>query len=279
MLPSLDPTYPSDRSGTILGGEFFNRLLGYEPSLEPPCEGKVLDARCEVDGVQVFFEVRAPRFSDAFHDASKAVQDLKNALQAAVSDCRLEVEIFEPLTRESQEAIVAAARTADDGVWVAVEGAARIRKIATGSPLPPNFDGDGTQVRMAGDTNVKGPGMSLVIRWENNDDRAKRLFNAEYEHFSKRVANVLVMNAAPAGGLRRWTQPIQRLLQPGRNRKVGAVALFDGGMLGPPEAIRRRWHVIVNLHAHHAIPARLVDDLRSLDESRYFGLEPTPKGT
>ena len=63
-----------------------------------------------------------------------------------------------------------------------------------------------------------------------------------------------------------------RLLQPSRNRKVGAVAFFEQGCVGPPEAIRRRWRVLINPHAHVQIPEVLLDGLESLDESKWHGL-------
>ena len=39
--------------------------LGYGALFAPPIDGRVLDAKCLVDGVPVYFEVVAPKCSDA----------------------------------------------------------------------------------------------------------------------------------------------------------------------------------------------------------------------
>jgi hypothetical protein len=99
------------------------------------------------------------------------------------------------------------------------------------------------------------------------------VFNGEYHHFSEQVANVLVVNVcAVTDGMVSWPQAMARLLQPERNRKVGAVVFFHQGSLGPPEAIRRRWRVLVNPHAHLPVPDGLLTGLESLDESASYGL-------
>ena len=123
--------------------------------------------------------------------------------------------------------------------------------------MPPTFDGEGPSIVFAGQRAIQGPATNVVICWEDNDERAKRLFNAEYHHFSEEVPNVLVVNVfAVADRMKAWTNWMNRVLQPKQNRKVGAVALFDQGVVGPPEAIRRQWKVIVTLTRIPASPSR-----------------------
>jgi hypothetical protein len=62
------------------------------------------------------------------------------------------------------------------------------------------------------------------------------------------------------------------LLQPTRNRKVGAVVVFTQGLVGPPECVRRRWVLVVNPHAHLHVPEKLLESFEALDESQHLGL-------
>jgi hypothetical protein len=160
---------------------------------------------------------------------------------------------------------------------VLVDSLARVRRINASQPLLPTFDGEGAQVVFAEEISVQGESTSVITRWESSDVRAKRVFNEEYHQFSPSVSNVLVVNVCAASdGMKLWPGEMARLLQPTRNRKVGAVAFFEQGSLGLPEAIRRRWRVLVNPHAHLPIPERLLAGIESLDESTAYGL-PRPE--
>jgi hypothetical protein len=141
----------------------------------------------------------------------------------------------------------------------------------------PSFDGDGAQITFGGEETVRGNSTVVIARRESSDARAKRVFNEEYHQFSQGVTNVLVINlSAIADCMSTWPSLVARLLQPARNRKVGAVAFFHQGLLGPREAIRRRWRVLVNPHAHVPVPEALLASLESLDESIRYGL-PRPQ--
>lgn len=126
---------------------------------------------------------------------------------------------------------------------------------------------------------VQGETAGIVARIETATDvRARHKFNDEYHHFSESVANVLVINVSGViDGMKAWPSEIARLLQPSRNRKVGAVVFFDQASVGPPEAIRRKWRVLVNPFAHMQIPKTLLDGLESLDESTDWGTASSPR--
>jgi len=161
---------------------------------------------------------------------------------------------------------------------VLVNDKARLRRIDIGQTLCPTFDGDGVQIVLGGETTVQGESTGVIARWETSDARAKRVYNEEYHQFSGEVGNVLVVNvSAVMDGMKIWPSLMARLLQPARNRKVGAVVFFEQGLLGPPEAVRRRWRVLVNPHAYVPIPEALLTAFESLDESRAFGLPQTER--
>jgi hypothetical protein len=249
--------------------------LGHAVRLEPPLEGRVLDAKCVVHGHPIFFEVVSPERSEASLEEERVASAMITALRGRVSKCRVEIELRTPLVETSIPRLVTAIQKAPTGVWVVVDSAARARRIEVGQSLRPIFDGDGCQVVAGEQGTTQGDSTTIVSRWEASDARAKRVFAEEYHHFSNSVANALVVNVcAVSDGMKLWPAEIKRLLQPTRNRKVGAVVFFEQGSVGPPEAIRRRWRVVVNPHAHIEIPERLLSGFESLDESESYGLPP-----
>ncbi len=249
------------------------RRLGYAARFEPALEGKVLDAVAEIDEIPVYFEVVAPERSEAAEQDQRLVGELVADVRARVSKCRVEIEVRIPLDASANAAIVTGIEQAPPSTWVVVNDLARVRRVDAGQALYPTFDGEGAQVVIGEEELVQGDSTSVIARWESSDARAKRVFNEEYRHFSLAVPNVLVVNVcAVPDGMDLWPGEMARLLQPLRNRRVGAVAFFEQGSLGPPEAIRRRWRVLVNPHAHIAVPERLLAGIESLDESGAYGL-------
>jgi hypothetical protein len=71
-----------------------------------------------------------------------------------------------------------------------------------------------------------------------------------------------------------WPEIMAQLLKPTENPKIGAIAFFDQGCVGPPEGIRRRWRVVAKSHAHLSVSDQLLAEIESLDESSAFGVEP-----
>jgi hypothetical protein len=244
------------------------RQLGYTAQFAPPLAGRVLDAVCTVGLIDVYFEVVAPELADASRAERQLIAQLSDAVRSAVSRCRGELELFEELSPVDFGGIIEAIQNAGSSNWVFLGEKLRFRRIDKGQPLLPTFDGDGAQNTFGGESSVQGDLTGVIIRRETTDQRAKRVFNAEYHQFSDSVPNVLVIDVcAVSEGMKEWPAVIARLLQPGRNRKVGAMLFVDQGVLVPPEAIRRRWRVLLNPHAHLRIPDVLLNDLESLDES------------
>ena len=239
--------------------------LGYSPSFTAPIGNKNLDAVCSFSGQDVYFEVVCPEHSQAVGHEDRQVRELSTRLRDASSGYRLEVVILQPLTDETIAKIVDAATDAVDAEWMSVPGVARLRKISLDSDIPPTFDAEGSVVNFG-----RGTNSASVIRWEYSDERAARIFYHEYQHFSSEVPNVLVVNTCAVGGVEEWAVQIERLFQPSRNRKCGAALLFHQGIIGPPEAIRRRWAVVRNPYAHLQIPDALFERIETLDELSFF---------
>lgn len=247
--------------------------LGYQPRFASPIGGHVLDAECLVGELPLYFEVVTPEPSDASTSEQRSIDELQQQVKKCISKARVEIEVYGAINANDIQAIASAVPVAAPGVWSIVGSVARVRRIDKGQKLPRLFDGEGAQIFFGGETSIQGETTGVVARWESSDARAKRIFNAEYHQFAESVANVLVVDVCGVcGGMDEWPREMARLLQPHRNRKVGAVAFFEQGILGPPEAIRRRWRLLVNPHSHVAVPPVLLDGLESLDESSWHGL-------
>ena len=195
------------------------------------------------------------------------------------SDQFLDLLSLVTLDEDRIKRVVEVAMRATAGEWIPVEDYASVRKSASGEAAPHAFDGTGADVIIAG-TRVVQPGpTSVVIRWNDDDCRAKRTFSGEYHHFSASVANILVVDACAVGGVEDWAKLMAPLFQPGRNRKVGAIALFQQGLLGPPEAIRRRWYILRNPHAHLPVPESLLEGIESLTDPMWYSEASDAKKT
>ena len=247
--------------------------LGFRPWFAPEFGARVLDVACYVDEAEpIYFEVVAPERSDASIAQRKVIDDLTKEIRGSVSECRVEIELFRIPDADGMGAVVRAVKLAPSSSWCRVGSFARFRRIDSGEPLPPAFDG-GMQIIIGGDKTTQSSSTGVIARWESMDARAKRVFNDEYHHFSDRVRNVLVVDVCGAtDGMKSWPGEMARLLQPTRNRKVGAVLFFEQGVLGPPEATRRRWRVLTNSHARHQIPESVLAGFESLDESSFHGM-------
>jgi hypothetical protein len=150
--------------------------LGYSPSLEAPLNGKVLDASCELSGQLTYFEVIAPDRSDHSLDQGKLAEELSDRIRKGVTKCRVEVAVLDELDSERVETIVTTAVAALPGSWIHVGEIARVRKTFAGQSLLPCFDNEGATLTIAGETKTQGESTSVIVRWEMEDTRAKRIF-------------------------------------------------------------------------------------------------------
>jgi hypothetical protein len=262
-------------SELILGAAL--RQLAYDFEFQPPIGGSVLDAKCSIDGMAVFFEVVTPDQSDAAIDRAAIVQKLHDNIKQKVSNCRVEVELSASFREHHIPMLVRGIEVASGGKWTNINSHARIRRIDEGEKLLRMFDGAGAQVVVADETDIQGTSTNVMVYWEESDERFQRVFRQKYRQLSEGVANVLVVDTCAVGhALNTWPARIASLLRPAQNRKVGAVIFFYQGILPNPVAIRRRWRVLSNSHATVKIPDALLTGIESLDQSGFYGA-PRPE--
>ncbi len=243
--------------------------LGYQPGLQIPLEGKVLDLSAPIAGNMIYFEVATPEQADAGAESQRLATTLSESLKAEHKPCRLEVEILAPLS----PVVIADIRDGckqvpENSDWIQIGALARIRKTSAGSALPPLFDGDGASIAADGDRDVQSDATTIIVRFETTDARANRIFHDKYHQFSDQVPNALVLNvSAVSEALQTWPDQLQQLLQPQQNRKVGAIILFDQKVNTSHCATQRKWKTLHNPHAHIAFPRECLEHIDSLNVS------------
>jgi hypothetical protein len=250
------------------------RALGYDPQFESG-EGEP-DLLCEIDAALVAFEVYAPEDSQASQSQQALVKTLEKAISDAISNSRVEIGILESTHESDIPSAVQAIRNGPALVWTRVGDWAQFRRTDEGQTLPSMFDGAGAQVRVVGDTDVKGPGKSVVIRWERIDARARLSLERKRAQVREGMRNVVVIDVCAVGGIADWPEAIAQL--PGADfDKISAVFFFDQSCLGPPERVCRRWRIVDNPCALLPLPGELLSGIQSLDESKYHGLVAKPR--
>lgn len=248
--------------------------LGYEPQFESG-DGEP-DLMCEVEGTPVAFEVYAPDDSAISKNRRELINKLQQALTDAISNSRVELGVLEEFDDSHIAIAVQTILQSPSQQWISIGDWARFRRIDEGQTLPPTFDGNGAQFKVAGDSERKGPGKSAVIRWENVDTRAQHALERKRGQVRHSVQNVVIIDACAVGGIGEWPEVIAKL--PGTDfAKIGAVIFFDQGCLGPPERICRRWRVVKNPSASMQIPGTLLSAFESLDESTHYGVAIKPR--
>ena len=272
VLDRLKANQRSAYSELVVGSAL--RALGHDPQFESG-EGEP-DLLCEIDGAPVAFEVHAPEDSQASQSQQALVKSLEQAVSEAISTSRVEIGILESFDKSDVASVLQAIVNAPALEWIRVGAWVQFRRTDEGQTLPSMFDGAGAQVRVMGDTDVKGPGKSVVIRWERLDTRARLSLERKRAQVREGMRNAVVMDVCAVGGIADWPEAIAQL--PGADfEKIGAVIFFDQGCLGPPERVRRRWRIVENPHAALRVPERFLSAIESLDESKYYGLASKPR--
>jgi hypothetical protein len=110
---------------------------------------------------------------------------------------------------------------------------------------------------------------AAIVRMSITDERAYRLLRKELSHFSPTERNIIVIRTTEVpGGMKRWGQSALRWFQPGRNRRVGAIILYEKVATWDPQyAVRQYGQVIENPYAYMPIPRSLYNAIWALDES------------
>jgi hypothetical protein len=151
-----------------------------------------------------------------------------------------------------------------------------MRRIDNGQPLKPVFGGEGAQFLIGGAATIQGNSYAAIIRWGHSDTRAVSALQKKGAQVRDGIANVVVIEVGAVGGVGAWPEELAQLSGEDFD-KIGAVLFFDQTCLGPPEKIRRRWRVVVNPVAQMPVPAALLDQIESLDESGFYDLVAKPR--
>ncbi len=249
--------------------------IGLVPQLEPELGGKKLDAGFRYDGRDVYVEVIAPERSDAMKEASEAIHSLASRLANGNPGTRIEVLLTPPFSTDNSDDIVARVNSAQ---WRSVQreiaGIATFTKEAAPSTaiVSPRIAWRGeSPVLGVGQGSVNGSVVTVVlVRLPMDDERAQRVLAGELHHFSRETPNLLIMNVTSVvGGMKGWTPLIEKCFQPTRNRRIGAVLLYEMMTVGLRAQIWERWRLVRNPHAYVPIPERLLDSLATLDQGEY----------
>lgn len=242
LLPRLKRQDQGAHAELIVAGGLIRS--GLKIRLGVPCNNHVLDLAVEDASGPIFVEVTAPHEAESLTAQRELVLDLSLQLSSA-SDCySVVVEFRDDPTPELVEAIVTQLPSDESGEWRNV-GSARFRRWLS----PPDR-------------------RELSVEWPGIDCRTERVVIEKSKQLARDVANVLVIDMGSVGGsIAEWVASIGRLFQPTKNRRFGAIVMFQSLFSAHWDRGYRLWWTIENPYATHPIPESIVRALRALDES------------
>jgi hypothetical protein len=251
---------------------------GFTPVLEPQLGSKTLDCSVGVGSERVYVEVIAPEQAAAIKDARATAMRMAEELVERTTGSRTEVLLSDEPGVRLDAIVEAVTTTLPDGRVHNVEGIAKVRRDFLG-PQPPNVgpliaNPDPRPTVAVSRMTGGGGGVftSATVRLTITDERARRLLSNELSHFSQTERNILAVRVSNVpGGMKWWWPLVLGWFQPSRNRRVGAIVLYEQALGGMPFAIRQRWRVIENPYAYMPVPRSLINAIGDLDESPALG--------
>jgi len=110
---------------------------------------------------------------------------------------------------------------------------------------------------------------SATVRLTITDERAHPILSSELSHFSRMERHILAIRVYQLPGGMKWWGPLTlRWFQPNRNRRVGAIVLYERSIvLETRPTMRQHWRIIENPYAYVPVPRSLIEAIRALDES------------
>jgi len=244
------------------------------PTLEPRLGSKTLDCLVEIGTERVFAEVISPEMAASIMDVRDSVMRMATEVIERTTGTRTEIFIAGDSNVSVAAILDSTVDTPPDGTVHNIEGTVWIRRDFLG-PQASDVGGlianpDPQPVFYASQTRTDEGGIftSATVRRTVTDDRAHRLLTSELPHFSRTEQNVLVVRVTNVpGGLKWWVPLGLRWFQPHRNRRVGAIVLFEQvPVVGTPPAMRQRWRVVENPYACEPVSRSLIESIRALDE-------------
>jgi len=250
---------------------------GLAPELEPQVGSKQLDCSVQIGSEAEFAEVIAPETSEAIGDAYTLVQRVVDELVARSRGTATEVLlVVDPEAQVDTIINSVVAIQPDDAVHY-IQGVGWIRRSFLGPQLPvigPHIHNPDPRPAVATGRVVReedGIFTSATVRLPTTDERVYRLLSGELHHFSPAERNILVINVGAIAGGIKWLPLIQRWFQPRRNRRIGAVVLYEQPLAGTPVAVRQHWRVAENPYAYVPVPSAIIYAIRTLDQSSSQG--------
>lgn len=250
------------------------RRQGLATELEPPLGSNVLDCAVTIGPQRVYIEVVAPETSFEMQTAMEMLEALtRETIEKGPAGCHTELLLH--IDPENQQTMIVNALScilADCAIHE-LNGIGTVRRstIAVGSTpdVSPTINNPDPRpiIAVGSVRTTNGVATSAAVRMPMTDERAHRVLSAELRHFSRDEANMLILCVTRVpGGFGMWLPLVERWFQPTRNTRVGAVALYEEGLLGTPLALRQRWRIAVNPFARIPVPQALLDAFLSQSE-------------
>jgi hypothetical protein len=243
LLPRLKSLNQGAHAELIVAGSLIEK--GLTIRLGAPCDGKVLDIAIENASGRVFVEITAPLKSKGTVEQERLTLDLATRLNAEAGDFSIAIEFTDDPTLEVIEALLAKLPTDASEEWQAVGDSARFRRWLA-----------------APESRV------LSVEYPGIDFRTEKILRMKAEQLAKTAPNILVIDMSAIGGsIAEWLDASRRLLQPTKNRRIGAVVLFRSLYSAHLDRGYRLWWIVENPHAYMPIPKNILEVFRDFDES------------
>lgn len=242
LLPRLKRQDQGAHAELIVAGSLIRS--GLRVRLDVPCQNHILDLAVEDSSGPVFVEVTAPLVSDSLEAQQRLIHKLMLRLGSSTECFSVFIEFTEDVTQELVEAVLAQLPTDESREWKSA-GSTRFRRWP--SPLEQREFG---------------------IDWPNIDVRTERIVHEKSKQLAKDTANVIAIDMTSLGAsVSEWLASIRRLFQPAKNRRIGAIVLFQSFFSPVLDRGYRLWWVVENPHATHPIPGSTIRAFRRLDET------------
>jgi hypothetical protein len=213
--------------------------------LGAPCESKLIDIAIDTPANPVFIEVVSPEVSMKQADEDKLVSKLRSDLGTAAQGHSILIEFSEDPTSQLVDALISAVHLDASGVWQNVNQSARFRRWP-----------------------ATAASSAFNIAWPGSYDRAEKIVRRKCEQLSRDVPNVIAIDmSANASSIFEWRSSVRRLLQPSKNQRIGAVALYETMYSSFLDRACRAWWIIENPYALQPIPKEVIHVFESLDET------------
>ena len=238
--------------------------LGYNPAFEPAVGAGFMDLVVPAEPEPIYIEVVTPETSSETVRMNRVLGKLSAELAGRNPGTDLSVYFVGLPDAEVVDDVMAAVdrirRSPGESIQELSDGRGHVSVAGSGEAhhlidMVPNPGGAPILGVVSAILSKEGPGGRAEVLCQLADDRAVRTLNTESHQLSRDLTNVLVIDVSQVqAGIHAWPSKIQASLQPTRNTRFGAVALYSG----------RQWKVVRNQHARKPVPPSFLDKLAGL---------------